>query len=78
MRSHRCRVEGQDHLPYPTVHASFDLAQNVVGFLNCVDTLLAQIQPAIHQYPQVLFGRVILSPSIPKLALMVEVAMTQV
>ena len=52
------RAEGQDHLPHSAGHASFNAAQDLIGFLGCEDTLLAHIQLATHRYPQVLFGRV--------------------
>jgi len=52
-RPHQCRLEGQDHLPWPAVHTSFDAAQDMAGFLGCESILLAHVQLAIHQYPQV-------------------------
>ena len=44
-----------DHLPRPAGHASFDAAQDTVGFLVCEGTLLAHVQLAIYHYPQVFF-----------------------
>jgi len=41
VRSDQHRVEGQDHLPHSAGHASFDAAQNMVGFLGCRGTLLS-------------------------------------
>ena len=32
--SHQSRGEGQNHLPRPAGHASFDAAQDAVGFLE--------------------------------------------
>jgi len=75
---HQCRIEVQDHLPRPAAHASLDAAQDKVGFLGCESTLLAHVQFAIHQYPQVLFGRAALNPSIPHLVLVMGVASTRV
>jgi len=46
VRPHQCR---QDHLSHPADHASFDAAQDMVGFLASEDILLAHIQLAIHQ-----------------------------
>ncbi|KAK4819021.1 hypothetical protein QYF61_024137 [Mycteria americana] len=63
--SHQSRVEGQNHLPQPAGHASFDAAQDMVGLLGCEHTLLAHVQLFIHQYPQVLFCRAALNPFIP-------------
>ena len=50
IRSHQCRVEGQNHLPQPADHDSFGAAQDTVGFLGCKGTLLAHVQLAILQY----------------------------
>ena len=33
--SHQSRVEGQNHLPRPAGHASFEAAQDTVGLLGC-------------------------------------------
>jgi len=48
------------------------------GFLGYEGTLLAHVQFAIYQYPQVLFGRVVLYSYILQLVLTVGIAMTQV
>ena len=68
MRSHQRGVEGQDHLCSPG-HASFDAAQDTVGFLSCEGALLAQVQLPIYQYPQVFFGRGVPNPFITQLVL---------
>ena len=72
------RAEGQDHLPQPAGHASFDADQDPVGLLGCEGTFLAHIQLTIHQYPQVLLGRAVLHPFILQLVLIVGAAVTQV
>jgi len=64
--SHQSRVEGQNHLPRPAGHSSFDAAQTTVGLLGCERTLLAHVQLFIHQYPQVLLSRAALNPFIPQ------------
>jgi len=51
MRCHQSRAEGQDHLPQPAGHASFDAAQGTVDFLGCEGTLLPHVQLLIHQPP---------------------------
>ena len=78
VRSHQHRAEGQDHLPHPASHTSFDAVQDTVGFLGCEGTSLAHVQPAIHQYPQVFFCRAAFNPFISQLVLVVRVASTQV
>jgi len=50
----------------------------MVGFLGCEGTLLAYVQLPIHQYPQVLFNRVLLHLYLPQLVEIAEVATTQV
>ncbi|KAK4828118.1 hypothetical protein QYF61_023916 [Mycteria americana] len=76
--SHQSGVEGQNHLPQPAGHASFDAAQDTVGLLGCESTLLAHIQLFIHQYPQVLLHRDALKPFISQPVLILGVALTQV
>ncbi|KAK4815585.1 hypothetical protein QYF61_004800 [Mycteria americana] len=62
--SHQSGGEGQNHLPRPAGHTSFDAAQDTVGFLGCEHTLLDHVQLFIHQYPQVLLCRAVLNPFI--------------
>ena len=50
VKSHQCRAEGQGLLPWPADHTSFDVTQDMVGFLGREGTLLAHVQLAIHQY----------------------------
>ena len=38
------RAEWQNHLPQPAGHASFDAAQDMVGFLGCRHTLLGHVE----------------------------------
>ncbi|KAK4822945.1 hypothetical protein QYF61_023445 [Mycteria americana] len=76
--SHQSRVEGQNHLPRPAGHASFDAAQDTVGLLGCEHTVLAHVQLFTHQYPQVLLSRAALNPLIPQPVLIPGVALTQV
>jgi len=35
VESHQSRVDGQNHLPQPAGHASFDASQDMVGLLGC-------------------------------------------
>ena len=48
--SHESGVKEQNPLPRPAGHASFDAAQDTVGFLGCKHTLLAHVELLIHQY----------------------------
>ena len=78
VRSQQHQVEGQDYLPHPAGHTSFDAAQDMVGLLGYEASLLAHDQLAIHQYLQVLFVRAVLYSYIPQIVLIVGVASTQV
>ncbi|KAK4814468.1 hypothetical protein QYF61_018986 [Mycteria americana] len=78
VRSHQSRVEGQNLLPRPAGHASFNAAQDTVGLLGCECTLLAHAQLFVHQYPQVLFHRAALDHIIPQPVWKLRIAPTQV
>ncbi|KAK4815509.1 LOW QUALITY PROTEIN: hypothetical protein QYF61_003067, partial [Mycteria americana] len=77
VRSHQSGVEGQNHLPRPAGHASFDAAQDMVGLLGCEHTLLAHVQLFVHQYPQVLSCRAALDHIIPQPVLKPRIVLTQ-
>jgi len=51
VRPQQHREEGQDHLPQPVDHTSFDAAQDMVGFVGCEGTLLARVKLFINQGP---------------------------
>ncbi|KAK4807044.1 hypothetical protein QYF61_018385 [Mycteria americana] len=76
--SHQSGIEEQNHLPRLAGHASFDAAQDAVGFLGCKHTLTAHVQLFIYQYPQVLLHRAALNPFIPQSLLIWGIALTQV
>ena len=59
---HESIVEGENHLPRPGGHASFDAAQDAVGFLGCKRTLPGHVELLVTQHPQVLLCRAALSP----------------
>ncbi|KAK4815935.1 hypothetical protein QYF61_010192 [Mycteria americana] len=63
---HQCEVQGHDHFPSPAGHAVFDTSQDAVGFLGHLGTLLAHIQVAVNQHPQVLFHQAAFQPLFPK------------
>ncbi|KAK4821259.1 hypothetical protein QYF61_017137 [Mycteria americana] len=48
--------------PQPAGHASFDAAQDMVGFLGCKQALPGHVELLINQHPQVLLLRAALSP----------------
>ena len=50
VRLHQCRVQGQDYFPSPAHHTAPDTSQDAIGLLGHLGTLLAHIQPTIHQY----------------------------
>ena len=78
VRLHQHREEGQDHLPCPAGHASFNSVQDTVGFLGCESTSLTHVQLLTHQYSQVLLSRAALHPYIPQPVLIARDAMSQV
>ncbi|KAK4825213.1 hypothetical protein QYF61_025141 [Mycteria americana] len=78
VRPHQCRVQGHDHFPSPAGHTIPDTSQDAVGFLGHLGTLLAHIQPAIDQYPQVLLCWAAFQPLFPKPVVLHGVVVTQV
>ncbi|KAK4816832.1 LOW QUALITY PROTEIN: hypothetical protein QYF61_023896 [Mycteria americana] len=78
VRPHQCRVQGHDHFPSPAGHAIFDTSQDAIGFLGHLATLLAHIQAAVNQHPQVLFCLAAFQPLFPKPVALHGVAVAQV
>ncbi|KAK4829606.1 hypothetical protein QYF61_005706, partial [Mycteria americana] len=66
VRPHQCRVQGDNHFPRPAGHAISDTSQDAIGFLGHLRTLLAHIQAAVNQHPQVLFHQVAFQPLFPR------------
>ncbi|KAK4832875.1 hypothetical protein QYF61_025971 [Mycteria americana] len=58
--------EGDDHFPSPAGHTISDTSQDGVGLLGHLGTLLAHVQLAVKQYPQVLLCQAALQPLFPK------------
>ncbi|KAK4824093.1 LOW QUALITY PROTEIN: hypothetical protein QYF61_010604, partial [Mycteria americana] len=78
VRPHQCRVQGHNHFPSPAGHAIFDTSQDAIGFLGCLGTLLAHIQPAVNQHSQVLLCQAAFQPLFPKPVALHGVAVAQV
>ncbi|KAK4832598.1 hypothetical protein QYF61_024389 [Mycteria americana] len=78
VRPHQCQVQGHDHFPAPAGHAIFDTSQDAIGFLGHLRTLLAHIQAAVKQHPQVLFHRAAFQALFPKPVALHGVAVAQV
>ncbi|KAK4829714.1 hypothetical protein QYF61_006089 [Mycteria americana] len=78
VRPHQCRVQGHDHFPTPAGHTIFDTSQDAIGFLGHLGTLLAHIQAAVKQHPQVLFCLAAFQPLFPKPVALHGVAVAQV
>ncbi|KAK4815433.1 hypothetical protein QYF61_002648 [Mycteria americana] len=66
VRPHQCRVQGHNHFPSPARHAIFDTSQDAIGFLGHLGTLLAHIQAAVNQHPQVLLCQAAFQPLFPE------------
>ncbi|KAK4821271.1 hypothetical protein QYF61_017149 [Mycteria americana] len=75
---HQCRVQGHNHFPSPAGHATPDTSQDAIGFLGHLGTLLAHVQPAVKQHPQVLFHWAAFQPLFPKPVALHGVVVTQV
>ena len=58
---HKGRAEGDNHLPPPAAHSSLDAAQDAVGLLGCMCSLLAHVEHFMQQNPQVLLCRAALN-----------------
>ncbi|KAK4830127.1 LOW QUALITY PROTEIN: hypothetical protein QYF61_008554 [Mycteria americana] len=66
VRPHHCRIQGDKHFPTPAGHTISDTSQDAIGLLGHLGTLLAHIQPAVNQHPQVLFLQAAFQPLFPK------------
>jgi len=75
---HQCQVQEEVHFPTPADHAVPDTSQDAIGLLCHLGTLLAHVQPAVDQHPQVLFCWAVLQPLLPKLVALHGVVVTQV
>ncbi|KAK4827479.1 hypothetical protein QYF61_018779 [Mycteria americana] len=75
---HQCRVQGHDHFPSPAGHTIPDTSQDAIGFLGRLGTLLAHIQAAVNQRPQVLLCQAAFQPLFPKPVALHGVAVAQV
>ncbi|KAK4826066.1 hypothetical protein QYF61_005025 [Mycteria americana] len=69
--------EGHDHFPSPAGHTIPDTSQNAIGLLGHLGTLLAHIQAAVNQHPQV-FCQAAFQPLFPKPVALHGVAVAQV
>ncbi|KAK4829473.1 hypothetical protein QYF61_004763 [Mycteria americana] len=69
---------GDDHFPTPAGHAISDTSQDAVGFLGHLGTLLAHIQAAVNQHPQVLLCQAAFQPLFPKPVALHGVVVAQV
>ncbi|KAK4823336.1 hypothetical protein QYF61_001613 [Mycteria americana] len=78
VRPHQCQVQGHDHFPSPAGHTVSDTSQEAIGFLGHLGTLLAHIQPALDQHPQVPFLWATFQPLCPKPVALHGVVVTQV
>ncbi|KAK4807083.1 hypothetical protein QYF61_018424 [Mycteria americana] len=78
VQPHQCRVQGHNHFPTPAGHTIFDTSQDAIGFLGHLGTLLAHIQLAVNQQPQVLLCLAAFQPLFPKPMALHGVVVTQI
>ncbi|KAK4807134.1 hypothetical protein QYF61_018475 [Mycteria americana] len=76
VRPHQCRVQGHDHFLSPAGHTIFDTSQDAIGFLGRLGTLLAHIQAAVNQHPQVLLCQAAFQPLFPKPVALLRIGVT--
>ncbi|KAK4813127.1 hypothetical protein QYF61_011338 [Mycteria americana] len=69
---------GHDCCPSPAGHTISDTSRDAIGLLGHLGTLLAHIQPAVDQHPQVLLCQAAFQPPFPKPVALHGVAVTQV
>ena len=62
----QCRVQGDNQFLSPAGHTISDTSQDAVGLLGHLGTLLAHLQLAVDQQPQVLFCQAAFQPLFPK------------
>jgi len=75
---YQCRLRGYDHLPAPAGHTIPDPSQDAVGLLGHLGTLLAHVQLAVSQHPQVLFRQAAFQLLLPKPVALHGVVVTEV
>ncbi|KAK4826724.1 hypothetical protein QYF61_010977 [Mycteria americana] len=78
VQPHQCQVQGHNHFPSAAGHTIPDTSQDAVGFLGHLGTLLAHVQLAVNQHPEVLFCWATFQPLFPKPAVLHGVVVTQV
>ncbi|PKU38344.1 hypothetical protein llap_11351 [Limosa lapponica baueri] len=74
VQPHQCQAREDDHFPSPAGHTVSDTSQDAVGHLG---TLLAHIQVAVDQQPQVLFCWAAFQPLFPQPVALHGVVVTQ-
>ncbi|KAK4830710.1 hypothetical protein QYF61_012970 [Mycteria americana] len=78
VRPQQCQGQGHNHFPSLAGHTIPDTSQDAIGLLGHLGTLLAHIQLAVDQHPQVLFHRAAFQPLFPKPIAFHGVVVTQV
>ena len=78
MWPHHCQVQGDNHFPGPAGHTVSDTSQDASGLLGHLGTLLAHVQPAVNQHPQVLSHQAAFQPLCPKPVVLCGVGVTEV
>ena len=68
---------GQDDFPSPAYHTVPDTSQDAIGLLGHLGTLLAHIQPTVHQYTKVPFHQAAFQPHLPRSVGLLGVVVTK-
>jgi len=77
MRPHKGRGEGDNHLQFPAGHLSADAAQDIIGLLGPMSTLLAHVPSLTHQDLQALFSRAALNEFLSQSVLLSGIVLIQ-
>ncbi|KAK4821599.1 LOW QUALITY PROTEIN: hypothetical protein QYF61_025176 [Mycteria americana] len=78
VRPYQCQAQRDSPFPSPACHAIPDTSQDAIGLLGYLGTLLAHIQLAVDQHPQVLFCQAAFQPLFPKPVALHGVVVAQV
>ena len=65
MQPHQCQIHRDLVLPLGSFYATSDMSQDAIGVLGHLGTLVAHVQPAVNQHPQILSSCTSFQPLCP-------------
>jgi len=75
---HQCQLHRDNYLPNPSDYTISNTSQDAIGFLSHLGTLLAHLQPAVDQCPQMLLFCTAFQPLCSKPVALHGLAVTKV